>query len=302
MAGGPVIKKQTKLIAVLAPCLVLLVVLIVFATRLAPALLSHAPVYGIPLGGPAPTAASDAAYTFAFTGDTRNNDLVFSEIIRETMDQKCAFGVMGGDLVTNSSDAHYNDFCQNVVKTTGGKFPIYPAIGNHDWGNGIIEKMTGDRFIRFLGAENYVFWYGPDAFVLFDDSRDTGFTAAEAEAVDKMIQEVRPKARWLFLVCHVPPYDPTPGGSHCLQSVSAGRLMKLAVKNNATMLLTSHVHGFGQRTMEGIPVIVSGGAGAQLATGARFNWVKIAVDSKGVTAQEVELPAQFQSAEQGAAD
>lgn len=290
-------QKRTRRILILTASALILAALMGIASETLPGLLGAKPIYGIPLGGPIPTAAvADPSYTFAFTGDTRNNNAVLDEIIREAMDEKCAFSVYGGDLVANSSDRNYEDFCQAVIKTTGGKFPFYPAIGNHDWGHGVIEKLGGDRFVEYLGPENYSFWYGSDAFVLIDDSRDDGFTAEHAAVAEALLAEVRPRARYVFLVCHIPPFDPDPAGSHCLGPASANRLMKLAAKYNVTLLLASHVHGFGERTIEGVRVLISGGAGAKLVPNGRFNWVKISVNAKGVATQLVELPAAFQGA------
>lgn len=293
-------KKRTRILLA-AVAAVLIIAAVVYGVGILSALMRTKPIYGIPLGGPIPTAAvADPSYTFAFTGDTRNNNAVLDEIIREAMDEKCAFSVYGGDLVANSSDRNYEDFCQAVIKTTGGKFPFYPAIGNHDWGHGVTEKLGGDRFVEYLGPENYSFWYGSDAFVLIDDSRDDdlddGFTAEHAAVAEALLAEVRPRARYVFLVCHIPPFDPDPAGSHCLGPASANRLMKLAAKYNVTLLLASHVHGFGERTIEGVRVLISGGAGAKLVPNGRFNWVKISVNAKGVATQLVELPAAFQGA------
>ncbi len=295
-------KKRTRIlfIAVTVVCVILLAVVI---GEVVTARLRTKPIYGIPLGGPAPVATG-SSYSFAFTGDTRNNDVVLQEIIREAIGQKCAFSVYGGDLVKGSNDRDYEDFCQAVIKATGGGFPIYPVIGNHDWGSGITEKLEGDKFVKYLGPENYIFWYGRDAFVVFDDSRPEGFTSKNAAPVEKMLKEARGKARHLFMVCHIPPCDPDAARAHCLGPTSAKRLIVLAKKYHPSLLLCSHIHGYGEETEDGVHVVISGGAGAKLVSGGRFNWVKITVDDKGATPQMVELPKEFQNATEdvGAAD
>lgn len=57
------------------------------------------------------------------------------------------------------------------------------------------------------------------------------------------------------------------------------------------MMPFSHIHGYWQTTMGGIPLLISGGAGAALAAGRRYNWARIAVSDSGVVARKVPTGA-----------
>jgi DNA repair exonuclease SbcCD nuclease subunit len=222
---------------------------------------------------------------FAFMGDSRGHTGVLKKIIREAIQARCPFAIYGGDLVDECNERELGAFCDAVRHASQGRLPVYIVIGNHDVG----PQGSTAEFQAFFGPTDYVLWYGPDVFVIFDDAE--GFTAEKAASLDRTLSSVRPKARNVFLVAHIPPVDPDPAKEHCLGPTGAARLKALAKKHGVTAMFFSHIHAYVQTSAEGIPVIISGGAGARLEKGGRYHWVKIQVDGTNVAAEEMRLDA-----------
>jgi hypothetical protein len=55
------------------------------------------------------------------------------------------------------------------------------------------------------------------------------------------------------------------------------------------MMLFSHIHGFAQMEVNGIPLVISGGAGAKLEQGERYHWVRVEVKGAHALVKEVPL-------------
>jgi len=249
------------------------------------------PIYGNLIGGPQPVAAPGTNYTFAYCGDEHENAAVMTEIIREARAAGCAFGVHNGDMVHRYRDASFDAFYRTVWQAAGGEFPVYLAVGNHDT-RGTIRTIDGVNFHRFLGPTHYVFWYGSDAFVVVD-STTTSFGPDEQAWFDKTLAAVRPAARNVFVLSHIPPADPRPNRSTALQPEAGRRFLEIAKKHNVTRILSSHIHAYFDTQADGIPLTISGGAGGRFFRDASFHWTLVTVDGTTAKTEERRLPAEI---------
>ena len=245
------------------------------------------PLYGTPIGGP-PPAPAGGDYAFAFLGDSRDNNGVLAQTVDGAARQGCAFAVHAGDLTAHGGAGSYRSFVGTVLKAAAGRLPVYPVLGNHDRNSGILGGKRKSNYRRFFGEPSYTAAYGGDAFVVVDSSGKE-FTAEDAAALEPVLASARRRARHLFVIGHTPPVDPRSGAHHCLRPADAARFLGLMRRHGVTMALSSHIHGFWQRVADGVPLLISGGAGSRLVAGQRHHWVRVAVSDRGVTTQEVPV-------------
>ena len=247
----------------------------------------HHPLYGSPIAGTS-AAAGPSDYTFAFMGDTRGNCGVLAREIRGAVHQGCAFAVHGGDITRRGAEAGFEAFVNTVLDAAQGKLPMYPAIGNHDIHRSRLGKGERRNFRTFFGPCSYTFRYGPDVFVVIDNA-DEHFGRRDASSLEAELSSLRGTARHLFVIGHVPPVDPRPGGNHCLPSTDAARLTDVIGKYKPDLLLFSHIHGYAQTTVQGVPLVISGGAGARLEEGHQYHWVLVSVSGSRIRLQQMPL-------------
>jgi predicted phosphodiesterase len=245
------------------------------------------PVFSRPLGGPQPALPSGADYSFAFMSDAHGNMAVMCQLLRQAAGAGCAFALHGGDTVYSCKDTDYQSFGEAVSKATSGRLPVYTVMGNHDV-NGAMEALGDSEYCEYLGAPEYVFWCGSDAFVVMKDT-DILFTPAQASRLDATLAGLRPSARNIFIACHVPPYLASRAGRHCLPEEDSKRLMAVARRYQVAMLLCGHIHAHMEENVEDIPVVVSGGAGGPLNPGAGFHYTLVTVSGQSVSVRKMDL-------------
>lgn len=243
------------------------------------------PLYAVPIGGarPEPTGSE---YGFAFLGDSRDNNGVLERVICGAAEAGNTLAFHAGDITAHGEQRSYRMLVETILRASEGRLAVYPVLGNHDRNATLLGAKRKTNYRMFFGRPSYVVPYGPDAFVVFDD---VGFTAENAAALEPMLASARAQARHLFAVFHTPPADPRKDGYHCLGPGAAARLMALMHKYDVAMMLCSHIHGYWMTHVEGIPLVVSGGAGSRLAPGQRYHWVQVSVNDGGASAREVPV-------------
>ncbi len=243
-----------------------------------------APLCGIPIGE-APSAPAGRDYTFAFLGDSRDNNGVLARVIQSAAGGGCAFAFHAGDMTAHGEARSYRALVATLLEAAAGRMAVYPVIGNHDRNSSILGAKHKSNYRRFFGEPSYVLPYGPDAFVVADTSSKR-FCAEDAAALEPVLAAARERARHLFVISHTPPADPRPGARHCLPPADAARFNALMRRHGVAMVFSSHIHGFWQTTVEGVPLVVSGGAGSRLVPGEGYHWVRVEVGEKGAQARE----------------
>jgi hypothetical protein len=246
-----------------------------------------APLCGTPIGQ-APAAPAGGDYVFALLGDSRDNSSVLERVVRSAAQAGSAFAIHAGDLTAHGEQSSYSDLIEATQRAAAGRMAVYPVIGNHDRNATLLGAKRKSNYRLFFGDPSYVLRYGPDAFVVFDDSSNE-FTAQDAAALEPVLAAARAQARHLFAAFHTPPVDPREGKRHCLEPQDAARVMALMASYRVAMMLCSHIHGYWLADVDGIPLVVSGGAGSRLARGQRHHWVEISVNDRDVSAREVPV-------------
>jgi Icc-related predicted phosphoesterase len=197
-------------------------------------------------------AADPDNWRFVFLGDNRSNDIKFKEILQRARELNPLFILHGGDIVEKGTVDELSHFL-NVVQSVKGLPPLFIVRGNHEMNAGLFEKMIGplnfaidsQRLgLRLVAVDN-------SQYVL--NGKELAFLASN-------LDKKRPAQ---FVSMHIPPKTER-WPRHSFET-GRSELNSLMVSQNVTMGLFAHIHLFDADVINGIPYVISGGAGSQLA-------------------------------------
>ncbi len=260
-----------------------------------------APVWAADTGGPPATdwnrknlariqATAAAPLTFAVFGDNRGeHPAVFALLLQEVdRDPSLAFGIHLGDMIRKTGLKKYRTFFQ-AVRLNLHK-PLLSVIGNHE--------LHGDRGLKsyhdIFGPDYYSFQLQNNYFIVADDAAAKGMDPGQLRWLEAELQKSQAaKTRLVFL--HVPLFDPRGGENrHCLRPELASRLLLLFQKYHVTRVFAGHIHSYYTGAWDGVPFIISGGAGARLygddPQHAFYHYLKITIKGSKVDIQVRRLP------------
>jgi serine/threonine-protein phosphatase CPPED1 len=201
---------------------------------------------------------------FMVLGDNRNSspistggNKIYAKVIDTINQFKPDFAINLGDFTFDALKPHWNTFERLTSKV---QVPYLTVIGNHDmlFGRSYYESRythpNGDT-----GLDDYSFDYGNSRFIIID-SANYNLTDRQFQWMERQLQTPLKK----FVFTHTPPrygvwehkLAPTP-------EVSA-RFMGLNEKYHTDYVFLGHIHLYDQRVINGVPYMVSGGAGAPL--------------------------------------
>jgi len=206
-------------------------------------------------------------YTFIFFGDNQpesgeEQPQIFKDIIKKINNEDPLFIVGGGDFVCEASDANFKEFL-NVIADL--QPPIFFVCGNHD----IMDNKT--LYAKYLGSNYYSFVYGTSLFIFLDDS--TGFL--DETQLSFLESELKRDVKNKFIFMHIPPFDPRPGGNHCM--IYPERIMEIIEENNVDYVFCSHIHSYYEEKRGDTVYIISGGAGAPLLRDGFYHYIVVNV-------------------------
>jgi len=218
--------------------------------RVSPAVL---PPAGEVLGGTAP-------FRFAYLADSRGNLDVLEAIFERVKSDNVSLVLHGGDLVMEPATQDF-EWLLHELEEAQLSVPFCAVAGNHD-----IAAKAGDLptryrlYCRSFGPRQYWFAYANTLFVAFDTAGET-CQDDDLQWLDRTLARYRDQYEACIVYTHCPPCDPSPTRQHCLRS-GAQELMAILKKHRVSALFASHVHSYLEDRVEGIPVLISGGAGA----------------------------------------
>ena len=198
-------------------------------------------------------ASADAdGWRFVFLGDNRGNDSKFKDILKRAKDLDPLFILHGGDIVESGSAGELSSFL-DVVKSVKGLPPLFVVRGNHETNAALFEKMIGPlNFVidsQRLGVR----------LVAVDNSN---YILSERE-LSFLSQNLDQKRHNQIVSMHIPPTTER-WPKHTFDK-GKNELLSLMTERKVRMGLFAHIHLFDEDMIKGIPCIISGGAGSQLA-------------------------------------
>lgn len=179
-----------------------------------------------------------------------------------------------GDVVyPKGEDVDYDEKYFAPYRGFLPRVPVYPAIGNHDYGNYKFRGRGEKRFREayhtiFRKPKYYSFDAGPVHFVSLDTSGAYGERAAapigpgSRQAKWLRADLKRAKRAWTVVFTHVPVFA---GERHGDQPFLQKNLKPLLEKGGVDLVLQGHDHVYERsRPIDGIVYVSAGTGGAKL--------------------------------------
>lgn len=227
-----------------------------------------------------PPVKADGTFQFVVMGDNRGNYEVLRELILGANRQHPAFMINTGDLVTHGGAREFHRFLAVIRQSQA---PYFTVVGNHDVGR---EGLRNYR--QIFGEENYSFDYGGCRFVVLDNSLGH-FPAERLEWLDRQLDT--PLRKFVFL--HKPPDVGTWGKAFDASPwhENAGRFTELVGQHRVERVFVGHIHAYGEKEIDGVRYVLTGGAGAPLAPSphAYFHYVLVTVSPTSVRDRVIRL-------------
>ena len=202
----------------------------------------------------------DAPFRFAVLGDNRKNVPVLEEILDRIKADKVSFILHTGDIVQNATQGEFDWVVHELHEQKLG-IPLCVVPGNHDVEED--KQNTAERcahYTRAFGPRQYWFACANTLFVAFDDST-ARCTPDDLHWLDRTLGRLRDRYDACFVYMHVPPRDPRPGRNHALDE-GADELITIMKKHRVSAVFAGHIHTYLEDRTDGIPVFITGGAGA----------------------------------------
>jgi Icc-related predicted phosphoesterase len=208
------------------------------------------------------TSKAVSNYTIIAFGDHRpahRDDPVpevFIKIVKKVNNASPVFAIDNGDLVYSGRINEWVD----LMRVWHWNVPLFVSPGNHEYqgeGKNIYHYLFGP-------SEDFAFSLGNFTYVFLDDV-DKGYTLTSAQwaFLEEKMKEANETGRRVVVVAHAPPYDPRPNGHHTMNPTAAEKLLSLMKQYNSFGIF-SHIHINWYGEYEGVPMIITGGAGAPL--------------------------------------
>lgn len=212
---------------------------------------------------------------FAVIGDSGNGSPEQWEVARRLEKAGPRFVLHTGDIVyPRGALDDYRDRYFAPYKDLLSRAPVYPAIGNHDYGNHILATRPGRRKFEVYKRIHrkpayYSFDLGPAHFISLDTSRAWGVDAAAAigpgSPQDAWLRADLAAARaaaWTIVFLHVPVHASEDHGDH--EALRAW-LEPLFKKHRVQLVLQGHDHIYERsKPIEGTVFMTVGCSGAKL--------------------------------------
>ncbi len=226
------------------------------------------------------TAAPAVSFSFIVCGDPQNNYEVFDKVLEAA--KSVDFLIIAGDVTGSGTSVEFSNFVSRM-KASGVTYYCVP--GNHDVATSPVESS----YARYCGQPYYSFDHENSHFVMIDDSTPSqGFYPAERQWVRQDLAAAKRKPyEHVFAVAHVPPGYPfsTKPKAEDARGIDANALLAPELKNGGVEeLFCGHLHAYTEEVDDGLPVTITGGAGAPLhfsaSNGGYHNYVRVEIEGK----------------------
>ncbi|MBI5234162.1 MAG: metallophosphoesterase [Deltaproteobacteria bacterium] len=235
-----------------------------------------------------------SSFTFAVIGDNRSGDDVYKNIISMVMERKPAFVVNVGDMIIHPGNlSEWENFWRLSGPITA---PYFLTVGNHDVNNKASEDIYRQQ-VDLPGNELYYsFTSGNSIFIVLDTyftGQNKKITAGQYAWLEKVLETTDKRHKFVFL--HHPLYPDRLSFSGSLDAypVERDRLRKLFVKHGVDTVFAGHLHLYHRKTFDGMPQIITGGAGATLIAddenGGFSHFILMTVEGEKVRGEVIDI-------------
>jgi Icc protein len=229
-----------------------------------------------------------ASFRFAVLSDLHKGWGVFKPIMKEIARNGYAFAIIEGDVVPQDREDRYRFFFRQVA-TVRGNLPLYFAPGNHD----LYDKSNNyslRNFHTYCGPDYYWFSWGNSAFVVLNDAQST-IGEDQFHWLGTILLQLRRRFAHIFVVMHVPPFDPRKGKNYALPAPVAKRFMQLMERFRVEYVFSGHIHCYSREVINGVTYIGSPAAGGtpRCADSLYYGYIEIIVEGQGLKDSVVKV-------------
>ncbi len=235
-------------------------------------------------------ATPSLPYDFAVWGNNAGHIGARAALVESVRAQAegLAFALVTGDLTEQGTTAQLEVAAQmydGTDATPGLGFPWYATVGDRD-----IAGDAARGFADVLGRSTFAFDAGPLRLIMLDSADFTLAPGAISKLTDWLPVDAAlwwsgdPAPAYRMVFTHVPPFEPFGGrGAGFKHRREAARIMAALRRNDVRGLFASHLSLFEEKDVAGVPVVYSGGAGADVETteGTSRHWVRVTVHGPG---------------------
>lgn len=206
------------------------------------------------------------------------NDVERAMIVRRIAEERPAFVVMLGDLVSyGSSKATWNDFDDLCAPIREASIPVLAVPGNHEYW--LFRGDLDNYFARFPHIDRRSYYeasYGALRLIFLNSNKDQLSEAAWDAQIRWYKDALRrldadPSVRGALVLLHHPPYtNSTVTGD--VDHVKLELVPPFMAAQKTLAMISGHVHNYERFYRRGKAFLVSGGGGgprAALALGSR---------------------------------
>jgi 3',5'-cyclic AMP phosphodiesterase CpdA len=197
--------------------------------------------------------ASAKDFSFVVLGDSRDNDSVFIKLLLLAAVQRPLFILHTGDISNRSTVRELDHFLEMVHQTVPA-IPFFVVPGNHetDYNTKVFKQKIGplDYVLDIPRLESRI--------IVLDNS---GY-ALEPPQLSYVRDQLHNRRTFNIVSMHIPPK--TDRWRWHAFSKGAAQLIQILSDNKVSLAFFGHIHQFDQDIINGIPYIITGGAGAPL--------------------------------------
>jgi len=185
-------------------------------------------------------------FRFAVLGDTQKGLANFDRLVAKVAEERPAFFVHTGDLVSHNDVGHYTLAKRHLAKASL-IVPLLITAGNHD------IKGGTERFTGHFGPVEWNFTRQQAAFLSVDDAMGQA-PGPELEATLKRYENKR-----IFIFMHVPPFDARQG--HWAPKPEFADFLRMVRQYRVAYVFCGHAHGYLRHDIDGTVFIANGVGG-----------------------------------------
>lgn len=235
--------------------------------------------------------ARPSAGRFAIMGDPERGRGVFRDCLRSAKEQGCDFVVITGDLVKERVALAFRLFLVDLADCGYGD--AYAVVrGNHD---------DAALYARFFGSSDWQARIGDTLFVGIDNG--SGDCSAEQRDFAAKALAQKPAGGLSMAFLHKPVFPFTSKHEksdrvmqewHDVESNTSEEgdtpLARVFIAAKLDVAMVSHLHGYQDKTFDGVRQVISGGAGGNLQQeGAVFHYLVVDVAGASYGVRKVDV-------------